>query len=195
MPLYSIPVALPYRTDLDAGAPIYNVQIETVASSREAALSTAKALCKLTSYIRFGEPARDMLTERALVGEVQNQVVGPYCYIITKCQRIPHLSFPPRLDKDASATMIESFKGLQAKMVDGILMDCAPLTYIDSSSMSALASCSKTHNLQLFRVLDPIMKIMTIVGLNKILPIHADINSAMDALLHNAQQQPDTIEI
>lgn len=186
MPLYSIPVVMPYRIDLDDGAPMYNLHVETVASSRKAALSTAKALCKLVSMLNFGEPARDILVERAQVGELVHQVVGPYCYILTKSQHVPNLSFPPRLDRESSLTLLESFKGISTKHVHGVLMDCAPLTFIDSSAMSALASCTKLHNLQLFRVSEPIMKIFTIVGLHKVLPIHNEITGAMDALYHHA---------
>ena len=195
MPLYSIPIMLPYRMEAHANAPVYSLQVEAVASSAAAGLSTAKALCKLIAFMRFGEAPREILSERAMVGALRNQVIGPYIYVITKSQRIPHLSFPPRLDHEASQNLLESIKGLDKRFVDGLLMDCAPLTYLDSSSMSALNSCAQSMNFQMFRVSEPIMKILTLVGLHKVLPIHHDITTAMDALVHRAKMTESSNQI
>lgn len=194
MPLYSIPVVLPYRVHSDEHAPVYSLHVDTVASDKKVALNTAKALAKAMSMLRYGELPCEIMTERAMVGSPQGQVIGPYIYVFTKSQRIPHLCFPPRLDGDSAHTITGSLEGLEPQLINGLIMDCAPMTSIDSSSMGILAKYAGPKNMHLFRVPEPIMKILTLVGLHTVLPIHSDIGSALDAMIQTQQARLDEQE-
>lgn len=185
MPLYAIPVVVPYRCSDDANPPLFNLHVEAVSSTPERAVSTAKGLAHLVGQLRHGGPPLQVYRERASVARPRSAVNGPYAYLLLRTDRIPHLAFPQRFDERGSQDLHEALNALDENLVLGLLMDLAPLTYISSSGLAVMVEQSRRLNLHCFRVPENILHVINVTGIDRHLHLHTDIRGAMDGLLHS----------
>ena len=126
MPLQAITVALPVRLGFDEHDPLLPLQIDTVASSPQAALATAKALamthCQLEHHSRPGA----ILADRATVGPAMQTVGGAYAYAFARGDRIISLHFASSCQGKASLEMAQSLAGIQAQWCHGLVVRLRP---------------------------------------------------------------------
>ncbi|MFW5845354.1 MAG: STAS domain-containing protein [Planctomycetota bacterium] len=184
MPLYAIPAVIPYRCSEGPQPPLFNLHVEAVASTAERAVATAKGLSHLVGALRHGGAPVQVFKERATTGAPRNPVSGPYAYLLLRCDRVPHLAFPSRLDARGADDLGAALGALDQDLVFGLLLDLAPLGYISSAGLAALVEQSHRLNLHCFRTPEPIRRIIDTTGLGRHLRLHTDIRGAMDGLLH-----------
>lgn len=182
MPLFDIPVVMPYRLRDDRSAAFFSVQVNTVASNEAAAIAAAKILVHALGSLRHQGKDIDVHVERAKIGSVGRQIDGPYAYILTHGNLIHHLDFPARIDSQSGEVMGNAFAGLDPSLLLGVVMDCYPLTYINSSGLASIAAHAKRIHLRLFRISEPIRRVLEIVGLFQMLKIFPDLKSALSDL-------------
>lgn len=188
MPLFDIPVVIPYRLDNDDGGVLHPVQIRTVASGVPAALATAEVLAYAHGRLRHPGHQIQVIKERAKVGAAGPQVDGPYAYVLTRGSLIHHLSFPARIDSQAGEQLHGILEALDGRNVFGLIIDCAPLVYINTVGLTALSAHARMT--QLFRVPATIAKVLEIVGLNRMIRTHANLTAALESLVQNMPVQP-----
>ncbi len=182
MPLFDIPVVMPYRLSDDRSAALFSVQVNTVASNEIAAVSAAKALVRTLGMLRHRGQAIEAQVERAKIGPIGRQIDGPYAYVLTHGNLIHHLDFPPRIDSQSGEVMGNAFAGLDPSLLLGVVMDCHPLTYINTSGLASIAAHAKRIQLRLFRISEPVNRVLQIVGLVQMLRIFPDLRSALEDL-------------
>ena len=73
--------------------------------------------------------------------------------------------------------------GLHHDQVRGVVLDAATLAGISSAALSALVKHSEALHLQLCRVPPAIERVINTIGLNKVLRLHPDLPSALDAVV------------
>jgi anti-anti-sigma regulatory factor len=190
MPLFDIPVVMPYRLRDDRNAALFSVQVNTVASNEAAAISAAKLLVHTLGSLRHHGKDIDVQVERAKVGPVGRQIDGPYAYILTHGNLIHHLDFPARIDSQSGEVMGNAFAGLDPNLLLGVVMDCHPLTYINTSGLASIAAHAKRIQLRLFRISDPVRRVLEIVGLHQMLKIFPDLKSALNDLTASQPVDP-----
>ena len=180
--LYSIPVVLTYRLERHQTAALYSLHVDAVASNSAAALAVARVMVRHLCAMR--DPHRQPLIadSRTRIGQPSHSVTGPYAYIIGTSNRIPHLSFPARLDNDSAIEMSAALKGIDPHLTYGVVLDCAPMQFIATSALAALGEHHRRLRLHLCRVPPAITKVLEIVGMDRLLNIHPDMRSALDAL-------------
>jgi len=183
VPLFDIPVVMPYRLRDDRDSALYSVQVNAVASSEASALAAAQALVRAHGGIKHRGHAIEVLPDRAKIGATGRQIEGPYAYVLTHGNLIHHLDFPARIDSQSGEVMGDAFAGLDPALLLGVVMDCHPLTYINTSGLASIAAHAKRIQLRLFRVSEPVRRVFQIVGLVQLLRIHADLRSALDDLI------------
>ncbi len=181
MPLFDIPVVMPYRLDGDTSGALYPVQIRAVASAAPAALATAELLSGTMGRLRHPGQTVIVERERAKVGITGRQVEGPYAYVLTRGSFVHHLTFPSRIDSQAGEQLTDVLGAFDRGDVYGLIMDCAPLTYINTVGLTALSAHSR--HLHLFRVPPPILKVFEIVGIHRMVRLHAGFTKALEALV------------
>ncbi len=182
MPLHTIPVTIPYRITDDQAGIMYPVQVDAVATEPRAALATAYVIVQ--AIARLNHPGRPiaLMPERAQMGQPGAAVAGPYAYVLGSGQHlIPHLPLPPRFEGASAMILEQTLKGLPDGLF-GVVLDCAPLQYINSQSMAALAAHAGRVNLRLFRVPEHIAKVLGMVGLDRIVRCTPTLQSALDDL-------------
>jgi anti-anti-sigma regulatory factor len=69
-------------------------------------------------------------------------------------------------------------------------MDCHPLTYINTSGLASIAAHAKRIQLRLFRISDPVRRVLEIVGLHQMLKIFPDLKSALNDLTASQPVDP-----
>ena len=186
MPLHAIPVVIPWQLGSGPTATTHTTGVQAVATTPAAALAVSKMLVQALAAIRHpGVPVAVDL-DRSKVGAVGAEIMGPYVYVFGTGSSITHLSFPARIDQDAGARLNQSLDGLDPTRVQGVLMDCVLLNYINSSGLAALAGAASKINIQLFRVPPPILKVLQMTGLDRLIPNHSDMATALAALTRKA---------
>jgi anti-anti-sigma regulatory factor len=183
MPLFDIPVVIPYRLEGDEGGTLHPVQVRTVASGGPAALAAAEVLAMAMGQLRFPDRTIQVLRDRAKMGPIGRQINGPYAYIFTRGSLIHHIAFPARIDSQAGEFLDKTLASIGDDSAFGLVMDCAPLTFINSIGLTALSNHAR--NIHLFRVPASVAKVFEIVGLDRILRIHSGLQTALDALVHD----------
>jgi len=192
MALYAIPVVVPYRLSNDEAEPVYTMAIDAVASGAQAAIATARIV--LETQVRLIHGRRPLpLLDRCAVERASGPINGPYAYLFSAGDRVPHLELPARIEHAHGARLEQTLNGLAEPWVHGVVLDCAGLKFIASDGLSALAANAKRLELQLFRVPEPILKLLTIVGLHKHLAIHPDLAGALNGLLHKRSSNQHTM--
>lgn len=188
MPLFDIPVVIPYRLDDDDSGALYPVQVHAVASGTPAALATSEVLANTMGRLRH--PGHGIVVEkdRAKVGTVGKQVEGPYAYIFTRGSFVHHLAFPARIDSQAGEQLTESLSAFSSKDIYGLVMDCAPMVYINTIGLTALSA--HAEHLHLFRLPTAITKVFEIVGLDRMVHLHAGLTKALDGLVAGQPTPP-----
>lgn len=181
MPLFDIPVVMPYRIDGDATGALYPIQVRAVASAVPAALATTMVLVQAMG--RLHHPGRTVVVERerAKVGTVGRQIEGLYAYVFTRGSFIHHLAFPSRIDSQAGEQLAESLSAFTGTEIFGLVMDCAPLVYINTIGLTALSA--NTRHLHLFRVPPPIARVFEIVGLDRMVRIQPNLTRALEGMI------------
>lgn len=189
MTLHAISVVLPYRTEGGTNPPLYNIQVEAVSSTAKRAIATAQSLSYVVGQLHHGGIPRQVFKERAMVDPPRNVIAGPYAYLITKGDRVPHLAFPPRMEEQASQDLSESLGNLDEELIDGILFDLAPMASITSTGLAGLVEHCKRLNIHFFRPGNNVRKVLDITGLINHLDVHEDIRGAMDGLLQRHRRR------
>jgi hypothetical protein len=189
MPLYATPVVLPYRLDDGPQPPLYNFQIEAVASSENRAVATAQAMLRATALLHHRAAPLQIYRDRASIGEIRGNVEGPYAYLFTRSDRVPHLTFAPRIEGSACDEFADTLAGLHPGLVYGLVMDLAPLSYTTTRGLSTLVEHGKRLNLHLFRVPEGVRKVIHLTGLEQHLFLHDDIHSAVDGLVQTYRRR------
>jgi anti-anti-sigma regulatory factor len=173
---------MPYRLSDDRDHALYSIQVNAVASNEASAIAAAQALIRCLAQLKHpGQPV-EVLPARAKVGALGRQIEGPYAYVLTHGNLIHHLDFPARIDSQSGEVMGNAFAGLDPNLLLGVVMDCNPLTYINTSGLASIAAHAKRIHLRLFRVSEPVRRVFQIVGLEKMLRIHPDLRLALDDL-------------
>jgi anti-anti-sigma factor len=183
VPLYDVPVVIPYRLRDAHDGVLYSVQVNAVASNETSALAAAQVLARSLGSLRHRGHQIEVISERAKVGAIGRHVEGPYAYVLTNGNIIHHLDFPARIDSQSGEMMGNAFAGLDPRLLLGVVMDCNPLTYINTTGLASIAGYAQRIHLRLFRVSDPVRRVFQIVGLEKLLRIFPDMRSALDDLL------------
>ena len=182
MPLFSTPVVLPYILEGDTAGAVYPVTVQTVATAAPGALATAKVLVGGVAALRHPGHTVKVLTDRAKIGAIGAQVMGPYAYPLTRRGNLHHITFPTRIDGDQNQSFEGTFKGFDPALCFGVLMDCVHLAFINSTALGTLAAHAERVNLHIFRVPDGVLKVLAMVGFERLLPPHADLTVALAVL-------------
>ena len=188
MPLHDIPVILPHRLGNDDNGPLLSHHVESVATNGAAALAAARACAQVSVALRHPGKKVTFYKERARTGPARYAVTGAYAYIITRNNRVPHLSFPSRIDGMSGVEFEQSLAGIKEEWIYGSLMDCAQLKQIESQGIASLVNHSRRLNLHLFRVPPHIQKILDLVGVGKHLFIHPDLRGALNGISFQCRQ-------
>ncbi len=186
MPLFTIPVMLPFQVE-GADAQVIPVQVTAAASSTPAALATAQVLVAAYTRARLPGVKVRLMVDKARIGQPGPQVSGLYAYTFGRGPQIHQLTFPGRLDLDEGHHLGESLKGLDAKSLIGVVFDCHALTYLNSTALAAFAGHAERLNLHLFRVSEPVKKVFELVGITNLVPIHPDLQSALVDLVNRSR--------
>lgn len=182
MPLFAIPVVMPYRLRDDREGVLFPVQVEAVASTTAAAVATAQTLVHRHGSLKHRGRAIETLPEHVRIGALGRMIEGPYAYVLRHGNHIHHLDFPARIDNRSGGVMGDAFAGLDPNQLLGVVMDCNPLAYINTTGLASIAAHAKRIQLRLFRVSDPVRRVFEIVGLAQLLRIFPDLRSALDDL-------------
>jgi anti-anti-sigma regulatory factor len=183
MPLFDIPVVTTYRLLDDRDGALFSVQVRTVASAEPAALAIAQVLSQALASLRHPGRRIEILPDRVKIGATGQTVDGPYAYVLTHGNHIHHLTFPSRVDSQSGEVMGNAFAGLDPKTLYGVVMDCHPLSYINTAGLASIAAHAKRLHLRLFRISDPVRKVFEIVGLLQLLRVHSSLQSALNDLV------------
>jgi anti-anti-sigma regulatory factor len=183
MPLFDIPVVVPYRLRDDRDGVLYSVQVHAIASAESAALAIGTMLVAAHARINHPTRATEVLPDRAKAGQPGQQIDGPYAYVLTQGNRIHHLTFPARIDSKSGESMGNAFAGIDPKTLHAVLMDCHPLTYINTAGLASIAAHAQRLHLRLFRISEPVRKVFEIVGLLQMLRVQPSLQSALDDLV------------
>lgn len=183
MVLFEIPVVMPYRLRDDPDGTFCAVQVNTVASTEAAAVSSAQALVHNLAGLKHRGHVVETLPERIRVGSIGRPIEGPYAYVLTHGRLIDRIDFPARIDNHCGEAMGDAFAGLDPTVLLGVVMDCNPLTYINTSGLASIAAHAERIHLRLFRVSDAVRRVFQIVGLVQLLRIFPDLRSALEDLV------------
>jgi anti-anti-sigma regulatory factor len=183
MPLYDVPVVLPYRLRDDPDGALYSIQVRTIASNAKVALSISQALVQTLATLRHPDRAIEVLSDRAKIGVIGQQIDGPYAYVINRGSHIHSLQFPARIDSHSGEIMGNAFAGIDTTTLYCVLMDCYQLSYINTAGLASIAGHTKRLRLRLFRLSDPLRKVLEIVGLMRVLNVHPTLSSALADLI------------
>lgn len=186
MPLYAVPVVVPYALDDDPDGASYTVSVQAVGTTPQAGQAVAQVLVKALIQVRHPGVGAHLLTDRIKVGQMGPVVDGPYAYVITRGNHLNHVVFPSRIDQNRGSELDQILAGLDDGSVLGVLMDGIHLTYINSSGLAALASHAPRLNLRFFRVSEAIQKVLEITSLTRVVPTYSDLTSALSALVRAA---------
>jgi anti-anti-sigma regulatory factor len=182
VPLFDIPVVMPYRLRDERDGALFSVQVNAVASNEASAVAATQVLVRSLGLLKHRGRTVEVLPERVKIGAMGRQIEGPYAYVLTHGSLIHHLDFPSRIDSQSGEVMGDAFTGLDPALLLGVVMDCNPLTYINTSGLASIAAHAKRIHLRLFRVSDPVRRVFQIVGLVQLLRIFPDLRSALDDL-------------
>jgi len=189
MPLFDIPVMMPYRIDGDESGTLYPVQVRAVASGTPAAIATAEVLVDALARLHHPGQTIQVLKSRAKVGTSGRTVEGPYAYVLTRGCHIHHVDFPSRIDNQAGELLHETLAALDDPNTWALVIDCAPLTFINTTGLTTLSA--HTARVRLFRVPPTIAKVFAIVGLDRIMRCESSLTSALATLVQeNADADP-----
>jgi anti-anti-sigma regulatory factor len=190
MPLFHIPVVVPYRLTDDRSEAVYPVQVAAAATTPAAALATATVLVE--SLTRLRHPGQDVqvLSNRAQVGKPLQALEGPYAYVLTRGHCIPLQPLPARIDEQTSETLGLILSAFDDRDTLGVIVDCAPLTAITSAGLTTLSRHAR--NLHLFRLPAQIAKVFTIVGLDDIIHVEPTLQACLDTLVQQHFQRSRT---
>jgi anti-anti-sigma factor len=186
MPLYSIPVAVAYQLEDDPQGIPYALGIQAVGTSAQAAQAVSLVLTKALIAMRHPGKQAKILQDRLKIGELGQQIDGPYAYVFTRGNHINQLVFPARIDQDRGSHLEQGLAGLDSTTTLGVLVDCIHLLYINSTGLAAFAAHAGRLNMRLFRVSDPIAKVFEITGLTRTVPAYQDLPSALAALVRES---------
>lgn len=190
MRLSTIPVEMPYRLSDDRTGTLFPVRVDAIAHDAAAAVAAAQALIRSLAAVRHRGRAIETIPERLRIGAVGSEVEGPYAYVLEQGDHIRHLAFPARLDNRSGEVMGDAFAGLDPTQLLGVVMDCNPLAYINTSGLASIAAHAKRIRLRLFRVSESVRRVFQIVGLTEMLRIFPDLRSALDDLALNSPTNP-----
>ncbi|MFW5828813.1 MAG: STAS domain-containing protein [Planctomycetota bacterium] len=183
MSLHATPVVLPYRLEDSPHPPLYNFQIDAVASSPKRAVSTAVATLRGAAMLHHRAAPLQIYKDRASVGEQRGSIEGPYAYLFTHSNRVPMLTFAPRIEGSACDEFADSMATLHPGLCHGILLDMAPLSYITTRGLSILVEHSKRLNMHCFRLPPNVLKVIDLTGLHQHLHVHDSIHDAIDGMI------------
>jgi anti-anti-sigma factor len=183
MPLHKIPVTVPYTLVGDPTASLFTIQVDAVATSPTGAIATAQVLVEALARMRHPGQGAKVVSERVRVGTIGPQVSGLYIYILTNSFHISHLEFPARLEQEGAQQLADVFTGIDQRNLYGILADCVYLNYISSMGLAALASNAQRVRLRLIRPSAGVLKVLEMVGLQRMVPCFPDLPKAADDLV------------
>jgi anti-anti-sigma factor len=183
MPLYRIPVTVPYVLVGDPTASLFTVQVDTVATSPTGAIATGQVLVEALARMRHPGRGARVASDRVRVGAIGAQVSGFYAYVLANSFHIAHLDFPARIDQEAAQQLADTFSGIDQRNLYGILADCVYLNYLGSMGLAALASNAQRVRLRLMRPSDSVLKVLDMVGLRKMVPCFPDLPKACEDLV------------
>lgn len=184
MPLHAIPVVLPFRMRTDDDAAIHSVHLEAVATAAPAARATAKVIARTIGLLHFGRPPAELLVDRIQIGAPRQAIRGCYCYVFGSSNRVPHLQFPARIEGDAANDFDHLLAGLRHEQVSGVVFDAAQLQSITSAGLAALARHAGPLGMHICRLPPRVEHLLQVSGVAKVLALHTDLPSALDALIH-----------
>jgi anti-anti-sigma factor len=183
MPLYRIPVTVPYQLTGDPQAALFTVQVDAVATAPNAALATACVLVEALARMRHPGQGARVVTERARIGAIGAQVAGLYAYVLSNGYHIPHLDFPARLDQNGAQTLGDALAGIDGRNLFGVVADCVHLAYVSSMAIATIAGNAQRVRLRLVRPHESVLKVFDMVGLRRLISAHPDLPRALDDLV------------
>jgi hypothetical protein len=186
MALQVYPVTIPYRLTDDSTAATYSLRLESLASQPRAALATARILLETHSLLRHRRRPRQVLLDRSRVQDANARINTPYAYVFTHGDQLPHIALPRDLDANGTTNLIDILNGFSADWVRCLLIDCAPLRMITSTAIGALVEHASRFPIHLFRLPERMHNIMTTVGIDTIVPVHASLQIALEHLSRSA---------
>jgi anti-anti-sigma regulatory factor len=189
MPLFCIPVTVPYTLVGDPEASLFTVQVDTVATSPTGAIATAQVLVEALARMRHPGRGAHVASDRIRIGPVGVPVTGFYVYVLANGFHIPHLDFPDRIDQDAAKGLADSLGAIDTRNLFGVIADAVYLHYVSSMGIAALASNAARVRLRLLRPAAAIVKILDMVGLSRLVPVFPDLPKACDDLVATYMRQ------
>ena len=183
MPLHTIPIVIPWQLGTGLQAVNQTTGVQAVATTPQAALAVAKLLVQALAAMRYPGQAMTVDLERAKIGAVGPEVHGLYAYVFGLGSTITQITFSGRIDQDAGSRLHQSLEGIDPARTVGLLMDCVLLSYINSSGLAALAGAGERLNLHLFRLPAPVLKVFQMTGIDRLVPNHADLNTAVAVMI------------
>ena len=181
MPLAAIPVSIPYRLTDDTESVPVPIQVDAVATEPKAALATAYVLVQGLAKLRHPGRPIQVQADRCQIGRPGAPVTTPYAYILGTSQFIPHVVLPARVEGPSALTLDQTLKGIPDGQL-GVIIDCATLGYMNSQGLAGLAAHAARLRLRLFRVPDPIAKVLSVVGLDRIIRCSPTLQAAIEDL-------------
>ena len=183
MPLHKIPLTVPYTLVGDATASLFTVQLDVVATSPTGAIATGQVLVEALARMRHPGQGSKVASDRIRVGAIGAQVTGLYAYVLANSFHVAHVEFPARLDQAGAQQLADTFAGIDQRNLYGVLADCVYLNYISSMGLAAMASNAQRARLRLIRPSESVLKVLNMVGLNKMVPCFPDLPKACDDLV------------
>jgi anti-anti-sigma regulatory factor len=183
MPLLSIPVTVPYQLVGDPEASLFTVQVDAAATAPNAALATAQVLVEAHARMRHPGRGARVLVERARIGAAGQVIPGFYAYALVNGFHITRFDFPARLESDAAQHLADAFEGMDDRNLFGLVADCVHLQYVSSIALATLAGNAQRLRLRLLRPSEQVVKVIAMVGLQRMIKVHADLPRALDDLV------------
>jgi anti-anti-sigma regulatory factor len=175
-------VVLPFQL-AESDRTVHTLQVNAVAIDAESAVQTATLLGDAWSALRHPGATVDFKPARTKAMSDAPIIDGPFAYVLSNLNQIYHLALPSRIDGEPGERLGHLLSGLSEKAVYGVVIDCSHLAYINTVGLTSIATHLKRLKLQLYDVPETIQKVLDIVGLSKLLSIHATLTAALAAIV------------
>jgi anti-anti-sigma factor len=178
-------VVFPYQVVGADTTSIPTVQVNAIAASTEIAQEEAKQVA--SAWVMMRHPGKQFQFSAGRTKPMSDKPVeGPFAYVLSHRSQIQTLQFPSHVDDRAGERLKTTLSALKEDVLYGVVMDLGQLGYINSIGLTGIATNVQRLHLQLYRVPDNVKKVLAMVGLDRFLPIHPDLSSALARLVQDA---------
>lgn len=175
-------VVLPYQLAGSDTTTIPTVQVNVLAGSQAQALSDARLLAE--TWLNMHHPGVGHTFNAARSKAIPDSAAnGPFAYILSHRNHIQAMPFPGKVDDEAGTSMKNALTALHADSIYGVVLDLARLTYINSIGLTGIATNTQRLHMQLYNVPDAVKNVLKRIGLDRFLPIHPDLATALKSLV------------